>query len=130
MKIILTSIPVDDQEKALQFYTEKLGFIKKNDIPMGEHRWLTVIAPEGTREVELLLEPKGFPPSREYYKAVFAANIPVAIFGVSNIQQEYERLEKLGVVFKTKPTAMGPVIIAILEDTCGNLVQLVQPVNA
>jgi len=126
MKIVVTSIPVDDQEKALQFYTQQLGFIKKEDVPVGPYRWLTVVAPEGTQEVELLLEPKAFPPSQVYYKALFEANIPVTSFGVTDIQQEYERLEKQGVVFRKTPTRMGPVTIAVFEDTVGNLVQIAQ----
>ncbi|MEP7338524.1 MAG: VOC family protein [Acidobacteriota bacterium] len=126
MKIKLTSVTIDDQDKALKFYTEILGFVKKHDIPMGEFRWLTVVSAEAPDEVELLLEPMGFPPARTYQKALFEAGIPVAIFNVDDIQKEYERLETLGVVFKTKPTQMGPVTIAVFEDTCGNFIQLVQ----
>jgi predicted enzyme related to lactoylglutathione lyase len=126
MKIILTSVMVDDQDKALKFYTEVLGFVKKNDIPMGEARWLTVVSPEGPDDVELLLEPMGFPPSRTYQKALFEAGIPLTSFAVDDIQKEYERMKKLGVVFKTAPTKMGPVTIAVFEDTCGNLIQMAQ----
>jgi predicted enzyme related to lactoylglutathione lyase len=126
MKIKLTSVTIDDQDKALKFYTEVLGFVKKHDIPMGEARWLTVVSPEAPDEVELLLEPMGFPPSRTYQKALFEAGIPVAIFNVDDIQKEFERMEKLGVAFKIKPMPMGPVTIAVFEDTCGNLIQLVQ----
>lgn len=126
MRIKLTSVMVDDQEKALKFYTEVLGFVKKHDIPMGEFRWLTVVSPEAPDEAELLLEPMGFAPARTYQKALFDAGIPLAVFNVDDIQSEYERMEKLGVVFKTKPTPMGPVTIAVLEDTCGNFIQLVQ----
>ena len=126
MKIILTSVMVDDQEKALKFYTEVLGFVKKNDIPVGEARWLTVVSPEGPDDVELLLEPMGFPPARTYQKALFEAGIPLTSFAVDDIQKEYERMKKLGVVFKTAPTQMGPVTIAVFEDTCGNLIQMAQ----
>ncbi|HKQ91746.1 MAG TPA: VOC family protein [Blastocatellia bacterium] len=126
MKIILTSVMVDDQEKALKFYTEVLGFVKKNDIPLGEDRWLTVVSPEGPDDVELLLEPMGFPPARTYQKALFEAGIPLTSFAVDDIHKEYERMTKLGVVFKTAPTQMGPVTIAVFEDTCGNLIQMAQ----
>jgi predicted enzyme related to lactoylglutathione lyase len=126
MKIILTSVMVNDQEKALKFYTEVLGFVKKNDIPLGEDRWLTVVSPEGPDDVELLLEPMGFPPARTYQKALFEAGIPLTSFAVDDIQKEYERMKKLGVVFKTAPTKMGPVTIAVFEDTCGNLIQMAQ----
>jgi len=126
MKIKLTSVMVDDQEKALMFYTEVLGFVKKNDIPVGEARWLTVVSPEGPDDVELLLEPMGFPPARTYQKALFEAGIPLTSFAVDDIQKEYERMKKLGVVFKTAPTQMGPVTIAVFEDTCGNLIQMAQ----
>jgi len=126
MKIILTSVMVDDQGKALKFYTEVLGFVKKNDIPMGEARWLTVVSPEGPDGAELLLEPMGFPPARTYQKALFEAGIPLTSFGVDDIQKEYERMKKLGVVFKTAPTKTGPVTIAVFEDTCGNLIQMAQ----
>ena len=126
MKIILTSVMVDNQEKALKFYTEVLGFVKKNDIPLGEDRWLTVVSPEGPDDVELLLEPMGFPPARTYQKALFEAGIPLTSFAINDIQKEYERLKKLGVVFKTAPIKMGPVTIAVFEDTCGNLIQMAQ----
>lgn len=126
MKIILTSVMVDDQEKALKFYTEVLGFVKKNDIPLGEDRWLTVVSPEGPDDVELLLEPMGFPPARTYQKALFEAGIPLTSFAVDDIQEEYERMTKSGVVFKTAPTKMGPVTVAVFEDTCGNLIQMAQ----
>jgi predicted enzyme related to lactoylglutathione lyase len=126
MKIILTSVMVDDQDKALKFYTEVLGFVKKNDIPVGEARWLTVVSPEGPDDVELLLEPMGFPPARTYQKALFEAGIPLTSFAIDDIQKEYERMKKLGVVFKTAPTKMGLVTIAVFEDACGNLIQMAQ----
>jgi catechol 2,3-dioxygenase-like lactoylglutathione lyase family enzyme len=126
VRIKLTSVFVSDQEKALQFYTEVLGFAKKTDIPTGKDRWLTVVSPEGPGDVELLLEPMGFDPARTYQKALFDAGIPLTSFGVDDIEKEHARLEKLGVRFKTKPTKMGPVTLAVLDDTCGNLIQIVQ----
>ena len=126
MEIILSSVLVDDQSKALKFYTGVLGFEKKHDIPLGEARWLTLVSPGGTNTVELLLEPMGFPPARTYQKALFEAGIPLTAFGVKDIHAEYKRLRNLGVVFKGEPKAAGPVTIAIFEDTCGNLIQLVQ----
>lgn len=126
MKIIVTSVMVKDQDKALAFYTEKLGFQKKQDIPMGGPRWLTVVSPDSIDGVELLLEPIGFPPALTYQQALFDAGIPATMFGVDNIQEEYERLEKLGVQFKTPPTHAGPVMIAKFDDTVGNLIQIVQ----
>ena len=126
MKIKLNSVMVDDQAEALKFYTEVLGFVKKLDIPMGEFRWLTVVSPEAPNDIELVLEPMGFPPAKTYQKALFEAGIPLTAFAVDDIQREYEKLAKLGVVFKTKPTQMGPVTIAVFEDTCGNLIQIYQ----
>lgn len=126
MKIKLCSVLVQNQEEAVKFYTEVLGFVKKHDIPLGEYRWLTVISPEAMDEVELVLEPMGFPPSLAYQKALFEAGIPGTAFAVENIQEEYERLQKLGVVFRTAPTPAGPVTIAVFEDTCGNLIQIYQ----
>jgi catechol 2,3-dioxygenase-like lactoylglutathione lyase family enzyme len=126
MKIVLTSVMVDDQDRALKFYTEVLGFVKKNDIPVGEARWLTLVSPEAPDGVELLLEPMGFPPARTYQKALFEAGIPLTSFAVEDVQNEYERMRELGVVFKKAPTKMGPVTIAVFEDTCGNLIQMAQ----
>jgi catechol 2,3-dioxygenase-like lactoylglutathione lyase family enzyme len=126
MKIKLTSVMVDDQEKALKFYTEVLGFIKCNDIPLGEFKWLTVVSPEGPNDIELLLEPMGFPPARTYQRALFEAGIPAALFAVDDIQKEYERMKKLGVAFRSEPTKTGPVTVAVFEDTCGNLIQIAQ----
>src|SRR5689334_6397585 len=126
MKIHLTSVMVDDQDKALKFYTEIMGFIKKKDIFLGEYKWLTVVSPEGSQDVELLLEPMGFPPARVYQKELFNAGIPAAMFAVDDIQKEYERMKNLGVAFKSAPTKMGPVTIAVFEDTCGNWIQIVQ----
>jgi catechol 2,3-dioxygenase-like lactoylglutathione lyase family enzyme len=126
VRIKLTSVFVSDQEKALQFYTEVLGFAKKTDIPTGKDRWLTVVSPEGPGDVELLLEPMGFDPARTYQEALFDAGVPLTSFGVDDIEKEHARLEKLGVRFKTKPTKMGRVTLAVLDDTCGNLIQIVQ----
>jgi predicted enzyme related to lactoylglutathione lyase len=126
MKIKVTSVMVDDQDKALKFYTGKLGFIKKTDIPLGEHKWLTVVSGEEPDGVELLLEPMGFEPARTFQKALFDAGIPLTAFNVDDIQKEYERLEKLGVKFSMKPTKMGPATMAVFDDTCGNNIQIVQ----
>ena len=117
---------VDDQDKALKFYTEILGFVKKTEVPLGEHRWLTVVSPEAPEEVELLLEPMGFAPARVYQKALFDAGIPLTAFNVDDVHKEYERLQKLGVAFSMKPTTMGPATISVFNDTCGNNIQIVQ----
>ncbi len=126
MKIKLNSVVVDDQEKALRFYTGVLGFVKKMEIPMGEHKWLTVVSPEERDGTELVLEPLGFEPARVYQKALYDAGIPCTAFQVDDIQQEYERLQRLGVVFKMAPTKMGPTTLAVLDDTCGNNIQIYQ----
>jgi catechol 2,3-dioxygenase-like lactoylglutathione lyase family enzyme len=126
MKIVVTSVMVDDQEKALKFYTEVLGFVKKTDIPAGGGRWLTVVSPEQPDGTELLLEPLGFAPARTFQKALFDAGIPWTSFAVADIEATYERLKKLGVVFRGTPKKMGPVTIATFEDTCGNLIQIAQ----
>ena len=126
MKIKLSSVIVDDQKKALRFYTEVLGFVLKRDIPLGEHSWLTVVSAEEQDGTELVLEPMGFEPARVYQKALFEAGIPWMALNVDDIQKEYERLEKLGVVFSMKPTRMGPATLAVFDDTCGNNMQLVQ----
>jgi predicted enzyme related to lactoylglutathione lyase len=127
--IKLTSVMVNDQDKALKFYTEVLGFVKKTEIPMGEAKWLTVVSPEGPDDIELLLEPMGFPPAKTYQKALFEAGIPLTAFAVEDIQEAYERMKKLGVVFTMAPTTMGPVTQAVFDDTCGNLIQLYQEVQ-
>ncbi|AJY74443.1 VOC family protein [Paenibacillus beijingensis] len=126
MKIKLTSVFVDDQDKALKFYTEVLGFVKKREIPLGEAKFLTVVSPEAPDEVELLLEPNGNPASMAYQKAIFEQGIPAAAFVVEDIRHEYERMTKLGVAFRGEPKKTGPVTIAVLDDTCGNLIQLYQ----
>ncbi len=124
MKIELSSIMVDDQEKALKFYTEVLGFVKKRDIPLGEARWLTVVSPEKPNDVELVLEPNSNPAAKTFQKAIFEQGIPLTAFAVNDIQGEYARLQKLGVEFTMEPTNMGMTIVAILNDTCGNLIQI------
>jgi len=126
MQITLASIFVEDQDHALKFYTEVLGFEKKHDIPMGEFRWLTVTSPEGISGVELVLEPMAFPPARVYQKALFDAGIPATAFMSFDINAEYQRLKAKGVNFRGEPTAMGPVTIVLFEDTCGNLINLAQ----
>jgi catechol 2,3-dioxygenase-like lactoylglutathione lyase family enzyme len=126
VKIQLSSVLVDDQDKALKFYTEVLGFVKKTEIPMGEFKWLTVVSPDGPQDVELVLEPTGFPPAKTYQKALFEAGIPHTAFAVDNIRAEYERMAKLGVKFRGEPAEMGPVTAVLFDDTCGNLIQLYQ----
>jgi catechol 2,3-dioxygenase-like lactoylglutathione lyase family enzyme len=124
VRITLTSVLVDDQEKALRFYTDVLGFVKKNDIPMGEHRWLTVVSPEDPDGVELVLEPSEHPAVGPFKDALVADGIPFTSFSVPDVQQEYHRLTALGVRFTQQPVAMGPVTTAVLDDTCGNLLQI------
>ncbi len=126
MKINLTSVMVDDQNKALKFYTEILGFIKKTELPAGKFKWLTVISPDGPDDIELLLEPNDNPAARTYQKALFEQGIPFTSFAVDDMKKEYERLQKLGVAFTTEPTKMGPVTVAVFNDTCGNLIQIAQ----
>jgi catechol 2,3-dioxygenase-like lactoylglutathione lyase family enzyme len=124
VRINLASVLVDDQEKALRFYTDVLGFVKKNDIPMGEHRWLTVVSPEAQDGVELVLEPGDHPAVGPFKQALVADGIPFTSFAVDDVQKEYERLSALGVTFTQAPVAMGPVTTAVLDDTCGNLIQI------
>jgi catechol 2,3-dioxygenase-like lactoylglutathione lyase family enzyme len=128
MKIQLTSVPVDDQSKALAFYTEKLGFKVRRDIPMDEQggRWLTVVSPEGHSDVELLLEPMGHPAASVYQKALFTDGIPWTAFNVDDLNSEHTRLEGLGVKFTVPPTDMGHFKFAHFEDTCGNLIQILE----
>ena len=126
MKITVTSVLVNDQAKALKFYTEVLGFLKKTDVPLGKDRWLTVISPEQPDGPELLLEPMGFAPAKTYQKALFDAGIPLTSFTVADIAATHAKLQKLGVVFRSPPTKMGPVTVATFEDTCGNVIQIVQ----
>lgn len=127
MRIYLSSVMVDDQAKALKFYTEKLGFVKKTDISANGYRWLTVASPEGVDGVELVLEPIGFPPAREYQKALYDAGIPITAFFTNDIQAEYKRLTERGVIFRGSPQDMGTVTTVLFEDTCGNLINLAQP---
>lgn len=124
MRITLCSVLVDDQDKALRFYTDMLGFVKKMDIPAGKFRWLTVVSPEGSSDVELVLEPNDNPAASTYQKAIFEAGIPATSFAAANVQREFEQLQKKGVVFTTEPTKAGPVTIAVFNDTCGNLIQI------
>lgn len=126
MKITITSIPVKEQEHALVFYTQKLGFIKKEDSPLGEHRWLTVISPEGAEGVELLLEPLAFAPAKDYQQALYDAGIPVTSFETDNLETEVKRLKELNVSFRTEPQDMGEFKMATFDDTCGNLICLTQ----
>jgi predicted enzyme related to lactoylglutathione lyase len=127
MKIKLTSIMVDDQDKALRFYTEVFGFVKKLEIPVGEYRWLTVVSPDGPDDLELSLEPNANPAGKAFQDAMFKQGIPIAAFQADNLDQEFKRLKELGVVFTQPPTRNGPVAVAICSDTCGNLIQLYQP---
>lgn len=126
-RITVTSVFVDDQARALDFYTNTLGFLPKTDVPVGDYRWLTVVGagePDGT---ELLLEPNAHPAAREYTRALVEDGIPSASFGVDDVAAEYERLSAAGVRFTQPPTPMGPVVTAVLDDTCGNLIQLTSP---
>ncbi|TKH02945.1 VOC family protein [Peribacillus simplex] len=126
MKIIVTSIFVQDQDKALEFYSEKLGFEKKHDVPMGKFRWITLVSPDDHEGTELLLEPNEHPAAKEYQKKIFSEGIPATMFGVADIRKEYERLLENGVKFTMEPTKMGEVTIAVFDDTCGNLIQIMQ----
>ena len=126
MKIVITSVFVEDQEKALEFYIKKLNFVKKEDIPVGKFRWLTVVSPEDRGGTELLLEPHDNPVAKAYQKGLVARGIPAASFGVSDIEAEYKRLKMLGVTFTMKPTQMGQANVAVFNDTCGNLIQIMQ----
>jgi catechol 2,3-dioxygenase-like lactoylglutathione lyase family enzyme len=124
MKIWVTSVLVDDQEKALQFYTGVLGFQKKTDVPAGHSRWLTVVDPKNPDGVELLLEPDGHPAAGPFKAALVRDGIPFTSFAVADVAQEYERLKGLGVAFTQAPVAMGTVTTAVFDDTCGNLIQI------
>jgi catechol 2,3-dioxygenase-like lactoylglutathione lyase family enzyme len=124
MKITITSVLVDDQDKALAFYTDVLGFVKKTEVPMGEHRWLTVVSPEAPDGTELLLEPDGHPAAGPFKRALVEDGIPFTSFAVADVDAEHERLLGLGVRFTQAPLAMGPVTTAVLDDTCGNLIQI------
>lgn len=126
MRINITSVYVPDQEQAYRFYTEKLGFIVKHDVPVGDARWLTVVSPDDADGTELLLEPQGHPASAVFTQALYADGIPFTQFAVDDLRNEVARLEQLGVRFTQPPTSMGPVTTAVLDDTCGNLIQLIE----
>jgi catechol 2,3-dioxygenase-like lactoylglutathione lyase family enzyme len=126
MRIYLSSVYVDDQDKALRFYTDVLGFAKKEDIPVGEFRWITVVSPGEPDGTQLVLEPDGHPAVRPYKQALVQDGIPVTSFAVEDVQAEFDRLRERGVRFTQEPTDLGPVIVAVLDDTCGNLIQLAQ----
>jgi catechol 2,3-dioxygenase-like lactoylglutathione lyase family enzyme len=124
MRIYMTSVLVDDQEKALRFYTDLLGFVKKTDIPVGEARWLTVVAPDDPKGPELLLEPDSHPAARPFKAALAVDGIPATSFAVDDVNAEFQRLRGLGVLFTQEPVDMGAVTTAVFDDTCGNLIQI------
>src|SRR4051794_32612439 len=124
MKIVLTSVLVDDQEKALRFYRDVLGFQLKHDIPLGAHRWLTVVSAEQPDGVELVLEPDEHPAAKPFKSALIADGIPCTSFAVDDVHAEFDRLKGLGVTFTQEPAQMGPVTTAVFDDTCGNLIQI------
>ena len=124
MRINLVSVLVDDQEKALRFYTEVLGFVKKTEVPLGEHRWLTVVSPEAADGVELVLEPDEHPAAKPFKTALVADGIPYTSFAVDDVHAEFDRLTGLGVTFTQEPAQLGPVTTAVFDDTCGNLIQI------
>ena len=126
MRIYLSSVFVDDQDKALAFYTDVLGFVKKEDVPVGEFKWLTVVSPDEPDGVQLLLEPNNNPAAQTFQAAIFEQGIAATSFAVADIQREYERLQSLGVRFTMPPTPMGPATVAVFDDTCGNLIQIAQ----
>jgi catechol 2,3-dioxygenase-like lactoylglutathione lyase family enzyme len=126
MRIHLSNVFVDDQERALDFYTRVLGFSKKEDVPVGEDRWLTVVSPDAPDGTELLLEPDSHPAVRPFKDALVDDGIPYTSFAVGDVRQEFERLRELGVRFTQEPVDMGPVTTAVFDDTCGNLIQIVQ----
>lgn len=126
MKIVVTQVFVDDQQKALEFYTGILGFKKKHDVPVGEFRWLTVVSPEQPEGVELLLEPSAHPAVKPFKESIVKDGIPYTSFGIDSIEDEFNRLKEKGVKFIQPPTDMGPVVTAVFDDTCGNLIQIAQ----
>ena len=126
MKIILTSIFVNNQDDALRFYTEKLGFVEKENVSLGAFKWLTVVSPDDEDGTELLLEPNNNPAAQTYQKELFKQGIPAVSFGVDDIQKEHKHLTSLGITFTTKPTRTGGATIAIFNDTCGNLIQILK----
>lgn len=129
MRITLTSVLVDDQAKALDFSTRVLGFEKKTEVPMGEYAWLTVVSPDAPDGVELVLEPDQHPAARTFKAALVADGIPFTAFAVDDVDAEYARLVAHGVVFTQPPASMGPVVTAVFDDTCGNLIQIISPVT-
>lgn len=130
MRITLSSLMVDDQDKAVQFYTSVLGFRKKHDIPVGEYRWITLISEEGPDDVELVLEPNANPAGKTYQAALFAQGIPATAFESRDLRAECARLKDAGVAFTREPTDAGSVVVATFDDTCGNLIQIYQPVSS
>lgn len=130
MRITLTSVLVDDQDQAEKFYAGVLGFVKKHDIPIGDHRWLTVVSPEDPDGTELLLEPSSHPAVGPFKAALVADGVPFTQFTVDDVQAEYERLHSLGVRFTQEPAEMGPVTTAVFDDTCGNLIQIIHQAAA
>ena len=126
MKINVTSVYVDDQDKALRFYTEKLGFVKKTEMPAGEYRWLTVVSPDEPDGVELVLEPDAHPAVKAFKAALVSDGIPLTSFAVDDVAAEHSRLRQLGVLFTQEPAEMGAVITAVFDDACGNLIQIAQ----
>ena len=124
MKIVITSVLVDDQAKALSFYTDVLGFVKKTEFPAGEHRWLTVVSPQAPDGPELALEPDDHHEAARFKRALVEDGIPFTSFGVDDVEAEHERLTALGVRFTQEPLTMGPMTTAVLDDTCGNLIQI------
>ena len=130
MKIKLNSVYVEDQDKALKFYTEVLGFVKKIEIPLGEFKWLTVVSPDEPEGSELVLEPNNNSASKTFQSALYKQGIPLTAFAVEDIQKEYIRMKKLGVMFTVEPTKTGSTTVAVFDDTCGNLIQLYQVATA
>ncbi len=130
MRIYVTSVLVDDQAKALSFYTEKLGFVVKHDVPVGAHRWLTVVSPEAPDGTELLLEPSEHPAAKSFKSALVKDGIPAASFMVDDLAREFARLRGLGVAFTVEPMEAGPVRMAVFDDTCGNFIQIVETIEA
>jgi catechol 2,3-dioxygenase-like lactoylglutathione lyase family enzyme len=130
MRIYVTSVLVDDQAKALSFYTEKLGFVVKHDVPVGVHRWLTVVSPEAPDGTELLLEPSEHPAAKSFKSALVKDGIPAASFMVDDLAREFARLRGLGVAFTVEPMEAGPVRMAVFDDTCGNFIQIVETIEA
>ena len=130
MQIKLNTVFVEDQAEALAFYTDVLGFVKKTDFPVGAFRWLTVVSPDGPPDVELLLEPNDNPAAKQFQQALMEQGIPMRAFSVDDVGAEHRRLKELGVVFRTPPMDVGSAIIAVFEDTCGNLIQIYQSLRA